>query len=236
MLPANRSMVLGLSALGLLGITTLGAAPSKAATCTFAQLLEGPTGSCPVLTAGDKDLTGFSRNNGNPVITPVIPVINPSTGFQNNDTVTFSQSGNQFTLLFNFAPGNPVRNRENINADFTLSITQPVFAFDTVSIERDPDGLFDGGALTGAQATFSPGPVVTSSLIPGLFGPSSASFEGVVTSTSVNLSLLSLTGFNPIQSVSLTFTQKTPAPLPILGAGTAFAFSRRIRRRITSAA
>ncbi|MFN9932605.1 MAG: hypothetical protein ACK55R_06570, partial [Cyanobacteriota bacterium] len=127
-------------------------------------------------------------------------------------------------------------NRQDINANFTISITQPVFAFDTVSIERDPDGLLDGGALTSARATFSPGPVVTSSLIPAVFGPSSASFEGVVTSTSVNLQLLSLTPLNPINSVTLRITQKTPGPLPILGAGTAFAFSRRIRRRIKSPA
>ncbi len=231
MFTLNRSMVLGLSAVSVLGITTLGAAPSKAATCTFGQLLGG---SCPVLTAGDKDLTGFSRNNGSPVIT-FLPIINPTTGFQNTDTVTFTQSGDLFTLFFDFTPGNPVRNRQDISADFTLSITQPVLAFDTVTINRIPSG-FPGGTLTGARATFSPGPVVTSSLIPGLFGPSSASFEGVVTSTSVNLSLLSLTSISPIQSVSLTFTQKAPGPLPILGASTAFAFSRRIRRRMKSPA
>ncbi|MFN9870687.1 MAG: hypothetical protein ACK55E_04520 [Cyanobacteriota bacterium] len=231
MLPATRSIVLGFSAASLLGISTLGAAPSKAATCTFAQLLEGPTGSCPALTAGDKDLTSFTRNSG----IRVLPIV-ATTGFQNSDTVTFTDIGaGVFDLRFDFLP-NPIINRQDINANFTISITQPVFAFDTVSIERDPDGLLDGGALTSARATFSPGPVVTSSLIPAVFGPSSASFEGVVTSTSVNLQLLSLTPLNPINSVTLRITQKTPGPLPILGAGTAFAFSRRIRRRIKSPA
>ncbi len=227
MLPGNRSMVLGLSAVGLLGITTLGAAPSKAATCTFAQLLEGPTGSCPVLTAGDKDLTGFNRNSG----IRVLPFPFATNGFQNSDTVTFTDTGTgAFDLTFNFLPS-PIINRQRINASFTLDITEPVFVFDTVSITRAPSALF-----TGARATLTPGPVVTSSSIPAFFGPSSATFNTAVTSTSVNLELLSATPLSAIDSVTLRFTQKTPGPLAILGTGTAFALSRRIRRRVNQSA
>lgn len=230
MLLTHRSMALGLSSLSLLGITALGAAPSKAATCTFGQLVGGVCN----LNVGDKVLTNFTRNSG----IRFFP-IGATNGFQDADTVTLTNLGSgAYDLIFSFLP-NPVRNRQNINANFTLSITDPQYAFDTVSISRLPVGL--AGLLTGAQATHAPGPTVTSSSIPALFGPSSGTFNGHVTSTSVNLSLLSLSLFSPINSVALSYTQKAkpkpvPGPLAILGAGTAFAFSRRIRRRVNKPA
>jgi hypothetical protein len=224
----DRLLPAGLSGLGLLGAAALlgSATPSQAATCTYAQLA-----TC-TLTSGSQTISSFTSNNGTPVIP--VTVVTPSAGFQANDTISFTDNGSAWTMVWNFAPGTPIRNRQAINADFLVNITNPLKVFDTVSISRN------GTATTGADARFnlngpSPGPTIATSVLGPFVGPSTASFAAPVSSTTVSLRLFSLTSAltGNLNSVTLTFTQKqVPGPLPLLGASAAFAYSRRIRRRI----
>jgi hypothetical protein len=73
--------------------------------------------------------------------------------------------------------------------------------------------------------------------------PVSSQFTVPVTSTSVS-TFFSTTGTGAINSFIVEFTSGNPVPppslvpgpLPILGAGAAFGFSRRLRRRINTSA
>ena len=60
-------------------------------------------------------------------------------------------------------------------------------------------------------------------------------YSGTVTSSNVSATLAVTTGSITANTTSFTFasTTSTPAPLPLLGAGAAFGFARRMRKRIS---
>jgi len=166
------------------------------------------------------------------------------SGFTPNPSDTISLSGNPdgsgtVILLFN-----PFRNTPTVGS-FTYTATlipTPLFIFSFKNANVD------------SASTLSPGRTVTTSLYSsGLSTPASYSKTGGVTSPQV-------TGIFLPQLTSQTFTQvfnlnpaptdfvitvtnnwttnssPVPSPLPLLGAATAFGRSRKLRRRIRSAA
>lgn len=65
------------------------------------------------------------------------------------------------------------------------------------------------------------------------FIPSGFPTNDVTVSTAIDI--LSQTAPSSVGSINYTITQAVPGPLPILGAGAAFGFSRQLRRRVKAA-
>lgn len=209
------SLTAGISVL----LSSICATPSQAATCTFQQITSA--GGC-TLTDGTKSATNITASNF--FVTPFI-----GRGWNANDTVSLTKSGSIWSFVFDFTPQGSVQ-AATILASLTLTNTDPGTVFDTISISRTGStGI--GGLVAGSQAIFSDGPTISTANILGLTGPSSATFTDNVSSTDINFRFLALTG--TLNTTTVTLTERVPTPLPIMGAGIGFAWSRKLRRRIT---
>ena len=91
--------------------------------------------------------------------------------------------------------------------------------------------LIGGGNINGVASSFWSGNTVS---IPSLI---SLNFTGILPSSfAAQFALTNNQAENYIQYTYNYVSNRVPAPLPVLGAGLAFSFSRRLRRRINSSA
>ncbi len=91
--------------------------------------------------------------------------------------------------------------------------------------------LIGGGNINGVASSFWSGNTVS---IPSLIA---LNFTGVLPSSSTaQFTLTNNSAENYLQYTYNYVSNQVPAPLPVLGAGLAFSFSRRLRRRINSSA
>jgi hypothetical protein len=91
--------------------------------------------------------------------------------------------------------------------------------------------LIGGGNINGVASSFWSGNTVS---IPSLI---SLNFTGILPSSfNAQFALTNSQDDNYIQYTYNYVSNQVPAPLPVLGAGLAFSFSRRLRRRINSSA
>jgi hypothetical protein len=176
-------------------------------TCTLSQLA-----SCTAVL-GDKTFSGFNIAN-----------------FTGAGTVNISEYLGVWTVATNF---NPIPTGTiNGTLSYNVAISGTPWKFDTATVQT----LAAGVGIAG-------NPQVTST-ISGITPPFSVSApDGPVTRnfapnfTNINVSQ-NFTASAPrrINGFQTSFTQKVPAPLPLLGAGAAFGFSRRLRSRIKTSA
>ncbi|MCP9861304.1 MULTISPECIES: hypothetical protein [unclassified Cyanobium] len=211
--------------LGAADLLTAGSATSSHAStsCTYAQI----KGAGCTLTSGTQTAITDSAGTRNVFVTPDL-----GRGWQNDDALTLNSSGGGvWSLIFNFASQESVRSA-SLAAQLLLTNTDPTKVFDVASIARTgTPGI--GGLVAGSQAVFSDGPTISTANILNLLGPTSAPFAKDVTATTINLTFVAVTG--TLNTTTLQISQRNapvPGPLPILGAASAFAWSRRIRRRI----
>lgn len=198
---------------GLLGgaaLSTLGAGSAQAATgcgvgIGWAAWVGGQT-----LTCGDKEFTWLSTgtpgNLGNSTVSASEPI---AGDYLFNLDSPFTSTAFEFTYL--------------------ASITDPTRSFSAVDIDSDADA-FAGSVLTGTY-TFTGGnsPITLQSI-----GGSSAVAAVIGNPTTITVTN-SYNGVGAIDAMENSFqqTQQTvPGPLPLLGAGAAFGFSRQLRKRI----
>ena len=117
-------------------------------------------------------------------------------------------------------PLNPLNALGTLN--YTLTITDPGAEF--ASVELDSGHIGSGSTVT--------------KIIPGF--ASMVSFNGAsstqpLSGTSVNVTdTYSVAAGAGLEAFNNGFTQSVPGPLPLLGAGVAFGFSRKLRQRITT--
>ena len=123
----------------------------------------------------------------------------------------------------------------NLPFDFTYEaiITDPGWVFSAVDLDSDADVFANPASVLEATYTFAGGnsPIMLTSTN----GSSSvASVTGGPTTITVNNKY---NGAGAIDAFENSFQQTAhvPGPLPLLGAGAAFGFSRRIRSRIKGA-
>ena len=114
--------------------------------------------------------------------------------------------------------------------DYTIEITQPGWTFDTVQLDTtvavNPGSLGDTKVIKDLRG----GPSLTS-VNGGQVGPIS-----LVGGTSLTVrDIWTVAQGDVLTNVKDTFTQ-VPGPLPLLGAGAAFAWSRKLRSRMQSRA
>lgn len=220
----------GSATLGVGALVALGAAPSLAqvsSSVTFNYIDELGPNNTSINTPDPAD-----RRNGtvtfNGTGAPSAPTgsdfFNGITGIQFLDPFTFAYSG---------APGSSV-------ASYS-SFSQFYFLGNCSICNNNPDSLITvpnstGNILTsnvpgvGSAVTLSGGP------IPIRFGETGHS--GTITFAAQNLIATNNTiggGSGFISFDVIDGPERVPGPLPILGASTAFAFSRKLRKRMASA-
>ena len=195
--------------------------PSFAQSCSPGMIADyvgyGSTGC----TNGDKIYSDFSFSGFNTSSTSLSIT---DSGAQH----TFSASGLNFgagtmasySYKVAIAPGNP-------NASFLAYRTgaQTSDVFNALVSTKTLTGTPNGGVSTGLGD--NGGNVVTYS--PTITGP--IDFTGTINVTSGRMDV-----FTDTVVQKITSTSAVPGPLPILGAGAAFGFSRKLRSRIKSAA
>ena len=224
---------------GLLGgaaLSTLGAGSAQAASgrfdCSFGNsiahtkcfndpdpmnLIDWTVG----WTLEDKTLKNFS-------FAPGTPAGGPPSGDFSFIYDDFGAPGlskeDQWTTLAVFDPSLPDPITGSYSYD--LAIIEPGWTFKSVELDVDHAGS---------------GQVVTKTIVGG--GNPLVSIDGdpvgPVPLSGTSISVTDSWDLNPatgtIMAISNTYTQTVPGPLPLLGAGAAFGFSRRIRNRIKGA-
>lgn len=158
--------------------------------------------------------------------------LNPPGGYENDF----------FSLDFDFSPSR--RSTSSAGFSYVLEVTDPEFVLDTVQLDSTMNQL--GSQLTSSvtKAVIALDPSGLPSGLPPLELVSASdrvefSFVGAPTRISVTDTWVVGTG-STIVNFKNTFTQvsiagppaSVPGPLPVLGAGAAFGFSRRLRSRI----
>ena len=199
-------------------VATLGSGTAKAAqlTCNLTDF------SGCVGTLGDKSFSGFSFSptGWTPLAT---------------DTVVVDQTGGIYQVYFN-----AITASTNFSGTFgyTVAITPAgVSAGNT----------FGSGQVNLTGSTLSGGTIASTVTSAGLSGPASSTggpgpgvaFNSGVTTAAFSQTF-SVTSPATLNQVGFSFTQSNPSsvpgPLPVLGAGAAFGFSRKLRKRIKQAA
>jgi hypothetical protein len=229
------------SLLGGAAVATLGAGSAQAAggryDCAFGDTSMSGFGLCNDVnwstgwTLSDKKLTNL-------IFDPAIPVGGPPSGVFSFIWDDFGAPGlsveDLWTTVAAFNPSLPPPNTGSYSYD--LEIIEPWksqgWTFDTVELDVDSSGT---GQKVQKEVKDAVG--LTIDTLESMDGvpegpmPISETFINVTDSWDLNPN----TG--TVMSISNTYTQTTqtqvvPGPLPILGIGAAFGFSRKLRKRI----
>ena len=194
--------------------SALSGSPVKAASVQCNLIDIGTT--CNSLTTGDKLVNGFNLNGyiAQAGDTIILTDVDPFT----------------YTLQFNLTP--PQLGLKAGLFDYTVAIVNPSLAagFTMKDYYANATGGGDG-FTTSVTATSSIAPPSVSPPVPG----NKVFFNSGVTSSTFAQSWSAPVGAT-IASFGVTLDQQVPGPLPLLGAGAAFGFSRKLRRRIKQAA
>jgi hypothetical protein len=225
---------------GLLGgaaLSTLGAGSAQAAggrlECSFGAFALAPPALCSAIdwtvgwTLADKKLTNFSFD-------PTIPVGGPPSGYFSFIWDDFGNPGlsveDMWTTLVTFNPSLPPPSTGSYSYD--LAIIEPYKSAGWMfkDVELDVDHAGSGQEVT--KTIVGGGNPVLVSMDGDPVGP--VPLFGTSISVTDSWDLNPATG--TIMAISNTYAQtEVPGPLPLLGAGAAFGFSRRIRNRIKGA-
>ena len=189
----------------------------------FVNLAFSAIGIGDTVTCADKKFTvnsfDFGGNTGN-INFEWVPV-DPAPGYVDD----------LFSTDINFAPS--VVGPQTGFFDYTVQVTQPGWVFDTVQLDSTVAVNPTSPGVTSVIKEIRSGPLLTS-INGAQVGP--IPLAGV-TSLSVR-DTWSVAQGDVLTNVKDTFTQASdvPGPLPLLGAGAAFAWSRKLRSRMNPVA
>jgi len=227
----NTAILLGLSA----GIALIQASPSIARDMPFGSTCSSNTtldvliasGGCNI---GDKNFTGFmydAASGSNPLASGI------------NVSIGIGSGGDFYSVSF------------NANSPVSWSVAAPSISYKIAANTTSTDYLKTAtGAFNSAIAGSTYNWTTTGTNSTGLcMGDMTInSCTGVGTNPnplqyafgveeSMITNKIDTISVNGVQSIQNTFTQQpVPGPLPILGAGAAFGFSRKLRSRIKASA
>ncbi len=164
---------------------------------------------------GDKNFTGFSL-----------------TGFtaRPGDKISVTEYDGVWSVQTLFTP--QTTGTVNGTLKYNVAITGTPFTFNTASV-----------SVNGSNGPISGNPAVTSTITgitPAftadvLSSPAVRTFANNTKTIAVSQNFTASAG-RRLSAFTTDFTQNVPAPLPLLGAGAAFGFSRRLRSRIKNSA
>jgi hypothetical protein len=183
---------------------------------------------------GDKSFSGFSL-----------------TGFtaRANDKVVISEDSGIWTVQTLFSPATSGTASVNGTLKYNIGIVGTPFTFKTARV--DVNGINpivgnprvvstitgDGNGLTGIGTPNVPLPLPQNTFMTDTFsGNNDKAFANNVKNITVSQNFIAGPNGRRLSAFTTEFTQEVPAPLPLLGAGAAFGFSRRLRSRIKTSA
>jgi hypothetical protein len=200
-------------------VATLGSGTANAAqlTCNLSDF-----SGCQS-TLGDKSFSGFS----------VSAVSGTFTGNSANDLIVIDEiSSTQFQIYLT-----PISATQNFGGtlNYSVAITPAgIAAGNTFGVGQ----ANVNGAGVGSQSTTVASSGLSSSAFSSNGSGSLTSFKSGVTSATFAQTFV--TDTKTLNQTGFAFTQSSPTtvpgPLPVLGAGAAFGFSRKLRKRIKQAA
>jgi len=181
---------------------------------------------------GDKSFSGFSLS-----------------GFtaRANDKVLISEDSGNWIVQTVFFPATPGTATVNGTLKYNVGIVGTPFTFKTArvdvngvsSVASNPRVVStitgDGNGLTGIgtpNVSLPQNTFVTDSFS----GNTNKAFANNVKNITVSQNFIAGPSGRRLSAFTTEFTQEVPAPLPLLGAGAAFGFSRRLRSRIKTSA
>jgi len=212
--PVKRSLLLGIAAAAAATSPIFFQAPAQAATCSL-----GALGTCNQ-TIGDFTFSGFSISGFS------------DSGSDVFDLTTTSPASAQVQISWS-----PVRDSGSLSGSFSYTVTlgsgrtfNQAQANITGSLATFATALASAGLPVDSTSTGGPGTTVSfnSNLTSATF-TQTFSYTGTPASSFFNSVGAAITTTPP-------GTAETPGPLPLLGAGAAFGFSRKLRSRIKLAA
>jgi len=189
--------------------------------------------SCSALI-GDKSFSGFSLS-----------------GFtaRAGDKVLISQDSGVWSVQTVFFPATSGSATVNGTLKYNVGIVGTPFTFKTTRV--DVNGISsiasnplvvstitgDGNGLTGVGTPNVPLPLPQNTFMTDSFsGNNDKAFANNVKNITVSQNFIAGPSGRRLSAFTTEFTQEVPAPLPLLGAGAAFGFSRRLRSRIKTSA
>jgi hypothetical protein len=198
------------AALFLSAAALINAGEAKAADFTcFLSTLSSCSGQL-----GDKNFTDFSLTG-----------FTPRAG----DKIEVSEYEGFWTVLTTFSPA--TTGTVNGNLKYNVAIVGTPFTFKDVQVNSSGTPAISGNPQIVTDINGVIGGPFTTDNITGAVKP----FEN---NTKTILVDQKFTASSPrrLASISTTFTQNVPGPLPLLGGAAAFGFSRRLRSRIKTSA
>lgn len=190
----------------------LSAGSAQAATGCGVQITWAAWAGGQSLTCDDKEFTYLSHQTIGDLATSVVEADQPLPGdyLFNLDFPAFT------TVPFAFT--------------YQATITDPTRFFKEVDLDSDADALANPPSILTATYTFAGGnsPIVLTST------NGSSAVQGVEGHPTIMTVNNVYNGNGAIDTMENSYQQgtKVPGPVPILGAGMAFGFSRKLRRRI----
>ena len=162
---------------------------------------------------GDKTFSGFNI-----------------AGFTGSGTVSISEYFGVWSVITNFNP--TPTGIVNGTLSYNIAISGTSAQFDTATVQTNAAGIGVAGNPRVASTITG---ITTPFLVSAPDGPTTRNFAPNLTNISVSQNFTALSP-RRINGFTTDFTQKVPAPLPLLGAGAAFGFSRRLRSHIKTSA
>lgn len=153
------------------------------------------------------------------------------------DIISFSKQPTQWEVSLDFLTDRGAG--DNGNLDYKIEITNPAYSFSTAELNASigaSDPTKPVGPYTLTKKFYTDATYATEITSWGLSAPvpDAGTIGGKTIYVRDSWSVLS--GSNAsINNIDNNYTQAVPGPLPLLGAGAAFGFSRRLRSRIKRA-
>jgi hypothetical protein len=238
------------------GLAVLGSTPAHAlVTCTGSTMfgsLEGGSGAnCGVLRLGEEvniDVTKYFKDNASNIFFPFVPIA-PAVGTNGTSLVEFkdvefSVTGTvdvgagpvAFTgpaAVWGPNPTGPFGSATTITYNATNPSTLPTGTFRTIDFKFNNlgEGIFGGEAASASEIGLALASVTNATIRATLIGGVNPTNPTVV---SFGLGPKPFPTAIPAEGTTIGgfVTTEVPGPLPIAGAGAAFAWSRKLRRKL----
>ncbi len=182
---------------------------------------------------GDKSFSGFSL-----------------TGFtaRANDKVVISEDSGIWTVQTLFSPATSGTTTVNGTLKYNIGIVGTPFTFKTARVNVNGINPIagnpkvtstitgDGNGPTGIGTPNLPPRPQNTFMTDTFTGSDYKAFANNVKNITVSQNFTAGPNGRRLSAFTTEFTQEVPAPLPLLGAGAAFGFSRRLRSRIKTSA
>ena len=203
---------------------TAGSAQAVTQICAFDNY-SNPAVNCtnpnPLAKVGDKTVEVLNGPTAGKGVVDLEHIVMPPAGWL----------GDKFIVDIDYDPALGTAGAADVNSTFDYKIAidptmAPGFYFQDATLSYNDFGT----ASSVTKEVYSKAGYNTADRLAQLIGPSTTLLPTGFTELWIR-DIMTVPVGSQLDNVTNIFTQGVPAPLPLLGAGTAFGFSRRLRRR-----